>query len=76
MLHKKLLHDSKIVRWETRKHGHVNMKPSYLAQVVMIITGILEVPYSNLNRESGHLEGFRGFTQFLHENMLTVRQLR
>jgi len=52
------------------------MKPSYLAQVVMIITGILEVPYSNLNRESGHLEGFRGFTQFLHENMLTVRQLR
>jgi len=75
ILHKRLLHDSKTVRGQTRKHGHDNTKPSYLAQVVMLITGILELPYSNLNRESGHLEGFRGFTQFLLENMLTVRQI-
>jgi len=42
----------------------------------MLITGIREVLCSNLNRDSGHLEGFRGFTQFLHGNVLTVRQIR
>jgi len=42
----------------------------------MLINGIREVLCSNLNRDSGHLEGFRGFTQFLRGNVLTVRQIR
>lgn len=46
-----------------------------MAQVVMLSTGIRDVPYSNFNRDSGHLEGFRGFTQFLHETVVTVRQI-
>jgi hypothetical protein len=78
-----MLHKKKTVTWfkdgpraDTKTRTWYYIKPSYLAQVIMLLTGIREVSYSNLNRGSGHLEGFRGFTQFLHENVLTVRQIR
>lgn len=62
-----------MVRGQTQKHGLVLYKTELLALVVMLMTGIREVPCSNLDRDSAHLEGFRGFSQILHENVLRAR---